>query len=410
MSEGSSNSYIAVGKFDFQGRLIEADQNMCLFLGTTREELTPLYTIVNPSLTTLAEDGKPGSKVFSGIITAGNYKDISFDLVADITMTDEFFIISASPDIHALFESNKKMSRINQQVNNLQRELIREKRKLEKALQDLKETQQMLIQSEKMNALGHLVSGIAHEINNPIAFVNNNLHELKKQVCDLTEAYLAMESEIISGISKDPKGMTNKYRSQYDLDFILDDLPFIISDTQNGTQRVKEIVEDLRRFSRLDESDLKHIDIIENFKSTLSFLKHDLEKKKIDLKIDSPATLYIDCFPGQLNQALVNVMLNAIDAVDISGTIKVKITTNDGRMTFKIEDNGCGIEKTNLEKIFTPFFTTKPVGSGTGMGLSITYKIITDLHKGNIEVLSKRDIGTTIVIEIPIKVNDNANG
>ena len=160
----------------------------------------------------------------------------------------------------------------------------------------------------------------------------------------------------------------------------------------------------LRKFSRLDESDLKRVNLAENIQSTLTIVQSELVKKDIQFHFDAPGDLLIDCFPGQLNQAILNVLINAIQAVKTGGQITLIIKDGQNNISIIVEDNGCGINEENLKKIFDPFFTNKPIGTGTGLGLSICYKIINDLHKGKIEVKSVLDKGTIIKFVIPKEI------
>lgn len=298
----------------------------------------------------------------------------------------------------------EEITKLNNELVNLQRELSKEKATLQSTLKQLQETQQMLVQSEKMNALGQLVAGVAHEINNPVAFVTSNIFELEKSTVELFNAFAELE-EIVKSNLENGEQQIREIREKFDLDYLESDITEIINESKAGVKRVKTIVEDLRRFSRLDESDVKHIDLVENIKSTLSIVLPEISKKQIRFNFNTPGMLMADCFPGQLNQALLNILVNAIYAVGDKGTVSLDISESDHQTIITIKDNGCGISPENLTKIFNPFFTTKPVGSGTGLGLSITYKIITDLHKGEIKVESELNKGTAFILSIPKKIN-----
>jgi signal transduction histidine kinase len=178
----------------------------------------------------------------------------------------------------------------------------------------------------------------------------------------------------------------------------------IISESKMGVERVKKIVEDLRKFSRLDEAEIKRIDLGSTIDSTLTIVKSEIAKKNIQFSFDSTQKIMVDCYPGQLNQAILNVLVNAIQAVDNGGKILLQIKEEENQVMISVEDNGIGIPKQNMSKIFDPFFSTKPVGSGTGLGLSITDKIINDLHKGKIDVYSEVDKGTIFKLMIPKEI------
>ncbi|MBD2595914.1 two-component sensor histidine kinase [Nostoc sp. MBR 210] len=288
---------------------------------------------------------------------------------------------------------------------------------LEQTLQELKNTQLHLIQTEKMSSLGQLVAGVAHEINNPVNFIYGNLkyaREYTQQLIDLINLYQQEYSGNNFSI--------NTALTEIDIEFVLDDLPKILSSMEVGADRICEIVLTLRNFSRLDEADMKPVDIHEGIDSTLLILQHNLKGKtgQQEIKIikefcdNSPL---VECYAGGLNQVFMNLLSNAIDALrekEIENskqkieqqTSYIQIQTqvkNEEYIIIRIKDNGFGIPEEFKSKLFDPFFTTKPVGKGTGLGLSISYQIIVDKHKGNINCISYPGKGTEFVIEIPIK-------
>ena len=400
----SQNS--ALAWFDINGKLLYANKSMCEFLGTTEKELQPSNFLVNPDFNKLKQLFPTKNKrIFDGLLTIGNYANISFVLKTEVFRSQDIFFIFAEADVINLFEDNKKMSHLNQEVNNLQRQLIKEKLKLERTLEELKETQQMLIHSEKMNAMGKLVAGVAHELNNPIAFVYGNLFSLDTYFSDYKNSFQEVESKIRNGIDDNLIPSIDKIKKKYELDFLNDDIQDVLKETKTGIERVKKIVEDLRKFSRLDESDIKNVDLIDNINSTISIVKSELAGKNLNFTFDSPDKLFIDCYPGQLNQAILNLLINAVQAVDENGTIKMTLRENNENVLLSVKDNGTGISQDIKSKIFDPFFTTKPVGSGTGLGLSITYKIITDVHGGSIDVKSEEGNGAEFIISLPKILN-----
>lgn len=257
--------------------------------------------------------------------------------------------------------------------------LARANRELEEANAKLRETQVHLIQSEKMASLGQLVAGIAHEINNPLSFALSNVFTIEgwlREVVD--EAGDCMPLEL--------RGRLDKARAR-------------IVDTGQGLERVRELVVKLRTFSRLDEGEFKSIDVREAIESVLLFLRHKMSDR-IEVVRDFAEESGLACYAGQLNQVLMNVIANAVDAIEEKGAITVSTRAQDDNFVIAVKDTGCGIPRENVERIFDPFFTTKPVGQGTGLGLAISYKIV-QAHQGRIEVSSEVGKGTEVRVIIP---------
>ncbi|MEH2450533.1 sensor histidine kinase [Nostoc sp.] len=287
---------------------------------------------------------------------------------------------------------------------------------LQQTLQQLQHTQVQLIQTEKMSSLGQLVAGVAHEINNPVNFISGNLLYIKEYSLQLLtliklyqQEYCNYNPEITSLIKK------------MDLEFIIDDMPKILSSMAVGTERICEIVLTLRNFSRLDEAEMKPVDIHEGINSTLLILQHRLKEKHKQQEIaiikDYGNLPLVECYAGGLNQVFMNIFSNAIDALYeleaecLKGEVKKHHSSiivhtqvkNEDCVIISIKDNGPGITEEVKTKLFDPFFTTKPIGKGTGLGLSISYQIIADKHKGKIKCISAPGKGTEFVIEIPMK-------
>ncbi len=259
--------------------------------------------------------------------------------------------------------------------------LEKQNAELESLYAELKNTHLQLVQSEKMSSLGQLVAGVAHELNNPIGFIYGNMKELQRYIDKM----------------KNSDAMTDKK----ELDFIKQDIDSLIFETLNGSTRVKQIVEDLRNFSRLDEAEYKKVDIHEGLDATLSILKKEFGDR-ITLHKDYSDLPKIDCMPGQINQVFMNLLQNAIHAISSIGNIWVNTFKEKNEVCIRISDDGIGIGKDVIGKIFDPFFTTKDVGKGTGLGLSISYKIIEN-HNGKLQVTSKRGDRTTFTVRLPLK-------
>ncbi len=266
-----------------------------------------------------------------------------------------------------------------------------------------------LVQSEKMSSLGMMVAGFAHEINNPLSFVYSNLDYVKSYTKDLLELI-----ETYQQLNPQKNTIITQKEAELEFDFIKEDLPKIFQSMDSGASRIRNLVLNLRNFSRLGESAMKPVDIHEGIDSTLTLLQPHLRAKgsrpSIEIIKNYSDLPHILCYPSNLNQVFINIITNAIEAFELvkleNFNPKIKISTNFSQshsVCIKIADNGPGMTKEVLEKIFDPFFTTKPIGSGTGLGLLISYSIIVESHKGCIYCNSAPGEGSEFVIKLPLK-------
>ena len=276
--------------------------------------------------------------------------------------------------------------------------LRRERAELARALAELRQTQAMLIHSEKMNALGQMVAGVAHEINNPVAFVNSNLHSLSRTVEDVFGAYDQLETLALGGVID--AGAVQAVRSAADIDYLRDDTSDLIRSSLEGLRRVRAIVDGLRTFSRLDEAELKITNLRENLESTLLIARAELQDR-VEVALDLDDLPEVRLYPSELNQVFLNIIMNAAQAIDGRGRLTISGREEGDKIVLRFTDTGRGMQPDVLRHIFEPFFTTKPVGSGTGLGLAIAYRIITDRHKGTIQVESTPGSGSTFTIMLP---------
>ena len=305
-------------------------------------------------------------------------------------------------------------------------------RELELALGELKQTQVQLIQAEKMSSLGRMVAGVAHEINNPVSFISGNITHARRYFQDLLDLIQLYQRNY-----PEPTQDIQQFIDDLDLNFLVNDWSKLIDSMQVGAQRIQEIVVSLRNFSRLDEEELKSVDIHEGIDNSLLIVQHRLKSQgdvgEIQVIKDYGKLPQVTCYASQLNQVFMNLLSNAIDALENQPeprviTIRTQVNSklnpknlkpallncthpthdstfnpdNGKSLIIGIADNGTGMSEEVQQKIFDPFFTTKPVGSGTGLGLSISHQIIVEKHKGQLSCISALGQGTEFIIEIPL--------
>lgn len=296
--------------------------------------------------------------------------------------------------------------RLGEHFNNMMNILETEHHELEKSYADLKLTQSQLLQQEKMASVGQLAAGVAHEINNPTGFIMSNLNSLRKYAEKLSE-FILLQTDAIERLGKlDEEGASDLLAEVQDkrrslkIDRIVEDMCLLIDESYDGAERVKKIVENLKSFSRLDESEEQMTDINAALESTINIAWNEIKYRAVVNREygDIPKTF---CHAGGMNQVFLNLLINAAQAIETEGVITIK-TWHEGEKIFvSFSDTGCGIPKEVQQRIFEPFFTTKEVGKGTGLGLSIVYDIIKK-GNGSLSVESEVGRGTTFLIEIPL--------
>lgn len=346
----------------------------------------------------------------SGAIAEGNFSyQSSGSFVKEIHVLGRSFNQMTS-QLDASFEA------LEQANSQLEERIAHRTADLQTALEKLHQTQTQMVQSEKMSALGQMVAGIAHEINNPVSFIRGNLEPASTYAQDLLwllnfyqQTYPNPTPELQTAIES------------IDLDFLSRDLPKLLQSMQVGAERIAEIVLSLRNFSRLDESAIKTVDLHEGLESTLMILQHRLkakaERPEIQVVRHYGKMPLVECHAGQLNQVFLNILSNAVDAVEKQNQGRtyaeiqadpncITLTTactSDHQVQIWIADNGVGMSEQVRQQIFNPFYTTKPVGQGTGLGLSISYQIVTETHGGHLICTSSPGRGTEFLIQIPAK-------
>lgn len=267
---------------------------------------------------------------------------------------------------------------------------------------ELKATHSQLLLSEKMASIGQLTAGVAHEINNPINFVYAGINALDTNYKEFKSIITKYEQVIPNESTKLIYDEIQELKSRLDYEELKSDIESLIRDIREGAMRTTEIVKGLRNFSRLDEAESKLADIHEGLDSTLTLINNSIKDRIEVIKNYDKSIPSIYCFPGQLNQVFMNILTNASQAIEGSGSILITTALLKNKVSISIKDDGVGIQDEVKSKIFDPFFTTKDIGKGTGLGLSITYSII-QKHEGTVEVISEPNKGTEILIKIPIK-------
>lgn len=318
----------------------------------------------------------------------------------------------------------QKLAQMNQALRESEKREREKAEKLQKTLQELQRTQAQLVQNEKMSSLGQLVAGIAHEICNPVNFIYGNLSHADTYAKDLIGLVELYEQQYPS-----PGKEIEEEIEEIDWEFLKEDLPKILSSMKIGAERIRGLVQSLRSFSRVDESDMKSVDIHEGIDSSLLILNHRLKARSdrpaIEVVKDYADLPAVECYPSQLNQVFMNLLVNGLDALEErdrhrsqpekkENPSQITIATEligeleDGWVRVRIRDNGSGISQQDRERIFEPFFTTKDRDKGTGMGLAISHQIVVEKHQGTIQCNSQLGEGTEFVLEIPIRQNPNA--
>ena len=279
-------------------------------------------------------------------------------------------------------------------------ELLSRNKELTEVNAKLFQAQEQLLQAEKMASLGQLAAGVAHEINNPVGFVNSNLGSLQRYAEDLfrmLSAYEAHEQELPPAASAALRAL----KQDIDMDFLRDDVTSLLAESMEGMQRVKRIVQDLKDFSHVGESERQWANLERGLDSTLNMVRNEV-KYKAEVVKEYAGIPDIECVPSQLNQVFMNLIVNAAHAIEERGTITVRTGSDQARVWVEVIDTGSGIAKEHLPRIFDPFYTTKPVGKGTGLGLSLSYGIV-QRHHGSIDVSSEPGKGSCFRVTLPIR-------
>jgi len=312
--------------------------------------------------------------------------DVSNNVVKTVCM-----IVQDVTELASYYQGKKQLSE----------ELAQEHSALLALNTKLEAAQNQLLQADKMAAIGQLAAGVAHEINNPIGFIHSNLQSLQDYSTKLLNLISFYEKVVNKTQNKTFMALQQEMQERSQYSFLREDMPELINESITGIDRVTDIIKNLKVFSHVDSSEWQHANIIEGIENTLkianSQLKYNVEVHR-EFQQPLPALF---CQPMQLNQVFLNLIVNSAQAIDGKGHIYIKVSASSTALVIEIKDTGCGISESAQRKIFEPFYTTKPVGQGTGLGLSLSYSIV-QKHKGSIVVSSELDVGTTFIITLPL--------
>jgi two-component system NtrC family sensor kinase len=290
------------------------------------------------------------------------------------------------------------------EVSRAQAELAKNYLDIQQGHHRLEEIQNQLLQSEKMASIGQLASGVAHEINNPVGFVSSNLSTLRRYIEPLLALVVLYDAQELANNDEQLQSRLKQLKQAADLDFIQEDLPLLLKESEEGLSRVKKIVQDLKDFSRIDQADWQEADLHQGLDSTLNVLMHEL-KYRAGVSKHYGNLPPVRCRAGQINQVFMNLLVNASQAIDMStgqrGLISLRSTCDGEWVCIEVRDNGCGMSTEVQRRIFDPFFTTKPVGQGTGLGLSLSFSIVSK-HGGRIELESEPGQGSCFKVWLPV--------
>jgi PAS domain S-box-containing protein len=409
---------VGIAHVDLDGKFLRINQKFCDLVGYSQEEMLArtLQNITHPD--DLEADVAFVRQLLSGGIRMYSLEKRYINRCGEIVWVnltvslrrrssgEPKYFISVVQDI-----SDRKQTEVALQQSESQ--LRVKNQELQHTLHQLKQTQAQLIQNEKMVGLGRTIAGIAHEINNPIGFIYGNITHARDYASDLlhlVQLYAQHYPEPIPEIQRQIEAL--------DLNFVAEDFPKLLKSMEMGANRIREIVLSLRNFSRLDEADAKKVDIHEGIDNTLLILQYRLTRQPFRSEIqvieDYGQLPLVECYPSKLNQVFMNLLNNAIDALETHSTpgiITIRTETRQEErgnvsrhfIVIRIADNGPGIPEDVKKHIFDPFFTTKPIGAGMGLGLSISHSIIVEKHGGQLWCISEPDCGTEFVIELPVR-------
>jgi signal transduction histidine kinase len=416
-----------------EGSEIELLSQLKHMVNRTAQNLAEIVNLSHEFAIGLAEHFDVLHRVSKGDRTARIHGTSQVDLLGSLKSVTNGMIESVSKEIDErqraekdLRESHDSMAKLVTELKEMAQDLTKKnaiidkkQKELGKAYAELQTTQSHIIQQEKMASVGQLAAGVAHEINNPTGFVSSNLKSLSDYEDDLTKLiteYRKLGTELSHGLSgealpvaaiTEQMGRINSVEQEVEIDFVLKDISDLLHESMEGMDRIKKIVLNLKDFAHPGEDQMKPADINKGLEATLSIVWNEI-KYKATVKKDYGELPELVCYPQQLNQVFMNLLVNAAQAINKKGEIGISTRAINGHVEIRISDTGEGIPQKNLAKIFDPFFTTKPVGKGTGLGLNVAFNIIKK-HNGTISVESTVGKGTTFTICLPATPSEESD-
>jgi two-component system NtrC family sensor kinase len=399
--------------------IVEANPAALTMIGAPREMV--LGSHCHRWIRTQTTDECPVTSLGDGMDNAESelktVQDGYVPIVKNVSMTmldGRLHLVESFIDITRLKAAEEEARRLNdeleQRVIERTAQFEKSNQDLKNALQDLKQTQSRLVQSEKMASVGQLAAGVAHEINNPVGFVKSNLHAIdnyRKDLIRLIQSYEALTACLNNSARQDDDQVrqyldaVDDIKQDIDFNYIMDDFEDVITESDEGLMRVAKIVADLKNFAHMKSDEAEWMDINAGIESTLNIVWNELKYKAEVAKELGPLPL-VRCYPQRINQVVMNLLVNAGQAIREKGRISIKTRAVNGYVIIEVHDTGEGIAHEDLNKIFDPFFTTKEVGKGTGLGLNVVYNIIKS-HKGRIDVDSTPGQGSTFTLHLPLE-------
>jgi signal transduction histidine kinase len=302
----------------------------------------------------------------------------------------------------------REIEALKKEIESTSKTSEKQKRELELTVENLKLAQSQLVQSEKMASVGVLTAGIAHELNNPINFMSGNVHPLKQDLDEVFSVLKKYDAAIEANKLKDFFAEVDALKEEMDFSYLIQEIYSLLKGIEEGAHRSSEIIKGLRSFSRLDDEACQFYDIHEGIDSSLVLLHNKIKDRKIHVRKDYDDFDGLECYPSKFNQVIMNILTNSVQAMEGGGELFIQTVSSAIGVKIIIKDNGSGMTPEVKEHIFEPFYTTKKVGKGSGLGLSISYGII-EKHNGNIDVISEPGKGTEFIISLP-RTQSNLTG